>query len=191
MEEKAAIRKRIREMRSAMTADAVRERSLAAQRHILASEEWREAPSVGVYAAVHNEIDTALLVESAWQEGKEVFFPYSLPAGVMYFLPCHGWRELVKSRMGILEPSPELCPPPPSGGWVPRLIIVPAVALDWEGYRLGIGGGYYDRFFAKHSAQDAIRVGFAYAFQVLDNLPAEEWDAPMHAVATEEALVWL
>ena len=189
--DKAAIRKRMREMRRAMADDAIRDRSRAAQGHILDSDEWRLSPSVGLYVAVRKETDTVLLAENAWREGKEVYFPHSLPGGIMHFLPCHGWRELQKGLLGIPEPTPESCPLPPEGGWVPKLIVTPGIAFDREGHRLGQGGGYYDRYFAKDSTQDVIRIGLAYEFQILETLPADEWDAPMHAVATEKGLIWL
>lgn len=187
----------MRAQRRALTDADVFDRSLAAQRHILASGEWAAAPSVGLYAPVRHETDTALLADAAWTAGKEAFFPCTLSdaPGTMRFAPCPRGRALVKGRFGIPEPAPcsesrEAC----LAGWedrIPALIIVPGLAFDREGRRLGNGGGYYDRFFAGTTARDALRIGFAYAFQLVGALPAEAWDAPMHAIATEEGLIWL
>ena len=193
MLDKAALRKCMREKRRALTDVEAAARSLAAQRHILAATEWKQARSVGLYVAVRRETDASLLADEAWRTGKDVYLPYTVPAatGIMHLLPCLSGQALVKNHYGIPEPTPETCPPSPENGWVPEVIIVPGVAFDREGHRLGSGGGYYDRLFAKKSMQDVIRIGLAYAFQVVDTLPADVWDAPMHAIATEEGLTWL
>lgn len=193
MPDKTALREIMRSKRRALTDKDVFERSLRAQHHILASREWIAAPSVGLYVAVRRETDTALLADAAWKAGKEVLIPYAPPLspGIMYLLPCLSGQALVASRFGIPEPAPEACPRPPEEGWVPTIIIVPGLAFDKDGHRLGSGGGYYDRLFAQNSMQDTIRIGLAYAFQIVDTLPAEAWDAPMHAIATEEGLTWL
>lgn len=193
MLDKAALRAIMREKRRALTEEEAHERSLAAQRHILESKEWANARSVALYMAVRRETEAGLLADAAWEVGKDVYMPYTVPmsGGIMHLLPCLSGQALVKSRYGIPEPTPETCPPSPEGGWVPELIIVPGLAFDREGHRLGSGGGYYDRLFAKKTMQDTVRIALAYAFQIVDSLPAEEWDAPMHAIATEEGLTWL
>lgn len=191
MTDKKTLRTQLRAQRDEMAAEEARARSLAAQRHILETEEWRHASSVGLYYAIGNEADTALLLESAWAEGKDVFLPYTLPKGIMHFLPCLGRQDLVKNRMGIPEPDPARCPKAPEGGWVPRLIVVPGVVFDRHGHRIGMAGGYYDRYFAQASTQDVFRMALAYTFQVVESLPADPWDAPVHAIATEDGVSWL
>ncbi|MDL2209438.1 5-formyltetrahydrofolate cyclo-ligase [Desulfovibrio sp. OttesenSCG-928-O18] len=194
MPDKAAIRKEMRARRAALTEEAAREMSLAAQELVLAAKEWKNAASVALYMAVRKETDTRLLLESAWQSGKRVFLPYTPPSshGIMHLLPCESGQALVPSVFGIPEPTPETCPLYEEGAeWVPELIIVPGTAFDRAGHRIGSGGGYYDRLFARHSMQDTLRVGLAYAFQVVEQIPADHWDTPMHAIATEESLVWL
>lgn len=191
MTDKNAIRLHMRKLRRALPPEDVRDRSLTAQRLVLETVEWRQTPSVGLYYAIKNETDTALLLDTAWAEGKDVFLPYTRPGGFMEFLPCLSRQSLVPNRMGIPEPTPESCPLPPEGEWVPRLIIVPGVAFDRQGHRIGMAGGYYDKYFSRSSTQDIFRLALAYAFQVVNSLPADPWDAPVHAIATEEGLLWL
>lgn len=191
MKDKGAIRSHMRTLRRALTPEEALERSLAAQRHILETDEWRHTPSVGLYYAIRNETDTALLLDTAWADGKEVYLPKTQPGGIMQFLPCISRQALVPGIMGIPEPNPESCPLPPEGEWVPRLIIVPGVAFDRQGHRIGMAGGYYDKYFSRESTQDAFRLALAYAFQIVDSLPADPWDAPVHAIATEEGILWL
>lgn len=74
---------------------------------------------------------------------------------------------------------------------VPDIIVVPGVAFDRQGGRLGQGGGYYDRLLGSPAYAACLRIGLAYAFQVLDRLPRDDWDVPVHALCTEEGLLWL
>ena len=191
--DKSALRVIMREQRGALAEKDACERSLAAQRHVLASEAWSGAASVGLYVGVRREMDTSLLMEEAWSAGKTVFLPYVSPLtpGIMNLVPCRKGDVLVRNRFGIPEPVPEVFPVPQEESGCPDIIVVPGLAFDKEGHRLGSGGGYYDRLFGRKSMQDAIRIGFAYAFQIVEGIPAEVWDAPMHALVTEESFVWL
>lgn len=192
MVDKAALRKTMRAARRAMSGEDVRARSGAAQRHVLTTEQWKSASSVALYIAIRNETETSLLLETAWAAGKQVLLPYMEPGvpGIMRLLPCERGRKLTVNGYGIPEPSPEACPRPEESEWIPDCAVVPGVAFDRAGRRLGNGGGYYDRLLAKESMRNVARVGFGYAFQVVAALPVEEWDIPMHAVATEEGVLW-
>lgn len=184
----------MRETRKNMPIANVQRFSDAAQEFILADKTWKKAESVGLYVAVRNEAETQMLSENAWGTGKRVYFPYTPPKsfGIMHLLPCASYAELSVNHFGIPEPTPKTCPLPEEGEeWVPEVIIVPGIAFDVKGRRVGSGGGYYDRLFAKPSMRDTVRIGLAYSFQVLEEVPAEKWDAPMHAIATEEGLTWL
>lgn len=190
-DDKAALRKLLLRKRNEMLIEHVHAFSRAAQEHILALKAWRRASSVALYMAVRKETDASLLREKARKDGKEVFLPYTVPssAGIMHLLPCPNDEALVPGAFGILEPSPETCPLPPEGGWVPDLIVTPGVAFDAQGFRIGMGGGYYDRLFAKPSMRNVTRIGLAYSFQIVDSVPVEEWDLPMHAIATEQGVL--
>ena len=195
MADKATLRKAMRKRRGELTTWEVETLSRAAQQHILEDKAWKKADSVGIYIAVRQETQTNLLSEAAWAEDKHLFVPYTPPSaeGDMYLLPCASEQSLVVNHFGIPEPTPESCPVPPEGGWdLPGVIIVPGLVFDWKGHRIGSGGGYYDRLFAKHTMREMIRIGLAYSFQVVgENIPAEQWDIPVHAIATEEGLTWL
>ena len=82
--------------------------------------------------------------------------------------------------------APDLAGPP-----APDLIVAPGLAFDRNGVRLGMGGGYYDRLLALPRHRDSLRIGLAYAFQIVDSLPREAWDVPVHAVCTEKGIVWI
>jgi len=190
---KTVLRAVMRERRRSMTDRDVYERSLAAQRRVLASDAWSAATSVGLYVGVRRETDTSLLLEEAWKAGKDVYLPHVSPValGIMNLVLCRSGQDLVKNRFGIPEPASHISPVSQENFGYPDIIVVPGLAFDTEGHRLGSGGGYYDRLFVKKSMRDVIRIGFAYAFQIVESLPAEMWDVPMHALVTEESFVWL
>ena len=191
--QKTALRKAIVLQRNSLSEKEIVERSEAAQAYILADPAWANARSVGVYYAVRQELNTQNLMRRAWADGKQVFLPRTVSGtnGALEFLPYSSASVLQKGAFGIMEPDPKTCPAQPCGGWVPELIIVPAVAYDAKGYRLGAGGGYYDRLFARPSMRAAIRLGLAYAFQLCEELPVDPWDIPMHGICTEKGLQWL
>lgn len=173
------------------------ELSRLAQERLLEQPAWREALGVALYMPTQNEADTAMLLAAARRAGKEVFLPRVLRGdpGVMEFARCRSERDLVCGAYGIMEPDPRLpacvfvapadCPPE-GPAVAPDLFVIPGVAFDRAGRRLGYGGGYYDRFLSSPLLRASGRfVGLAYDFQVADELPAEPWDQPVDALCTD------
>lgn len=186
---KAALRARMRALRASLAADTLRHAALseALQRHLLASAVWRESPVVMLYCAVRGEVDTTLLLAGAWAEGKRVLLPRCRPGerGVMDAVTCSGPDGLVRSGLGIPEPAGEPAPP---GAAREALIVTPGLAFDREGYRLGYGGGYYDRLFEAGAGH---AVGLVFLEHLVDRVPRDPWDKPVNALCTEEGLLWI
>lgn len=130
-----------------------------------------------VYISHGTETGTKELIKNLLQAGKRVLVP-KLVAGEMKAVPLAG--GLARNKYGILEPL--------SGEDEPaELCVTPLLAVDKDGYRLGYGGGYYDKYFASH--QSVLRVGFCYAGQAFKKLPHGEFDIPLDAIVTEEGTV--
>jgi 5-formyltetrahydrofolate cyclo-ligase len=191
--DKAVLRAEARVRRAALSARERLKLSEKAARHMLDSRLWHEARSVGLYVAARGEIDTTLLLEDAWRNGKETLLPVCSQTGqgVMRLAPASGFDALSPGPFGIPEPScgeenvteaPEHCP---------DMIILPGLAFDHAGRRLGQGGGYYDRLLSRFPYAKTHRVGLAYSFQIVDSLPHEAWDVPVHAVCTDEGILWM
>ena len=186
--------------RSALSSHEVRQLGTLAQRALMADAVWIKARQVGLYVSTRGEMSTALLLQKAWEEGKQVLLPRCLPKrlGYMDFVLCDGPHCLAPGFFGIEEPRPELEALPwewdGASGQVelfPDLLVLPGVAFDQQGNRLGYGGGYYDRALAHPALGGALRVGLAYSWQVIRRLPVESWDCPVQALCTEEGLQWL
>ena len=136
-----------------------------------------EAESFFVYLSFGSEAATEGLVRALLARGKKVCVP-RIEGGVMRSVPYA--EPLEAGAYGILQPK---------GGeeTVCRVALTPLLAVDGEGYRLGYGGGYYDKYFALHP--EVLRVGLAYAGQAVEGLPREQTDMPLHAVVTEKGIM--
>lgn len=142
---------------------------------------------VMVYFSIGSEVETYQLARELLGMGKRVCGPAILK-GRRELLPLLVKRipdQLVKGPYGIPEPSKELCEPID-----PReidVVLVPGVAFDLRGYRIGYGSGYYDRFLKR--CENALRVGLAFELQILDRIDDEEWDEPVHRIITERRVI--
>jgi 5-formyltetrahydrofolate cyclo-ligase len=159
--------------------------SLQAQQNLLALTEYSRAGCIALYAAVHNEIDTALIVEIAFAAGKRVLYP-AVCGHHMVLRRVEALEQLTRGCFGILEPC--------STGVDHQadeadLIVVPGVAFDRSGHRVGYGKGYYDRFL-QHPERTATLVGLCHDFQLIDgDIPADPHDIRMEIVVTERRTI--
>lgn len=159
-------------------------RQLLCQLH--QSSRFLAAQRVALYLANDGEIDPQFVIDDLQQRGKQVLLPvlHPLKSGQLSFVRFHKNTVMRRNRYGISEPDFR------HGQRVnPRFISViclPLVAFDEQGNRLGMGGGYYDRSlaFSHQSGQKPDLIGCAYEFQQVPQLPAETWDIPLHAIAT-------
>lgn len=171
--------------------DPVRHAALsrAIQTRLIASAAWAGSSSVLLYVAVRGEPDTSLLIDAAWAAGKNVYLPRVRPGdrGGMDMRICRRREDLTPSALGIPEP-PASAPAFSPSNAPNALIVVPGLAFDRDGYRLGYGGGYYDRFL---SADALPGVGLAFTDHLVDRLPRDPWDRSVSGLCTEEELIWL
>jgi 5-formyltetrahydrofolate cyclo-ligase len=145
---------------------------------VISSKEFKSAKVIGAYYAFGSEVKTDLVLEKAKTLGKKVALP-SVEGESLAFYELSSGKYLVKGRFGIMEPLPY--------GPVDRidLLVVPGIAFDKKGYRLGYGKGYYDKFLAK---KEVFSIGLAYSFQLLESLPKGKYDKRLDAVATEKGV---
>lgn len=185
---KEALRAGMRRLRLEQPAALWEERSRAAQERLMRSPCWLQAKTLALYMPAKGETGTALLLERALAEGRRVFYPRVLKGagGRMEFVEVRGQGDFAPGAFGILEPLPALAGEP-AGAFSPDLAVVPGLAFDRRGRRLGFGGGYYDRFFAQSSCLTL--AGFCFSFQLCREVPADPWDVAMDAVCTDRELV--
>ncbi len=144
--------------------------------------------TVMTYVPLKGEVDVYPFIDYCLQNGIDIYVPRTNPDdGIMEAVRIYDLREdLLKGNYGIDEPRPDL-----QETALPQelqLIIVPGLAFDRDGYRLGFGGGYYDQFLVNLSSGNTA-VAVAYSFQIVEHLPRDEWDIPVDAVVTEHEII--
>jgi 5-formyltetrahydrofolate cyclo-ligase len=133
---------------------------------------------IAVYRAIGSELDMDALSLALLRQGRTLCLPVVLEQdAAMVFRRWSPGEPLELDQAGVPAPLPL------AETVIPELILTPLLAFDLEGGRLGQGGGYYDRTFA--ALPDAIRIGFAYAGQQVEDLPLEGHDIRLHGVLTE------
>lgn len=132
-------------------------------------------------------MDLSPLISRLWSMGKRTYLP-GLHGQELWFLPYTRYTPLCRNRFGIPEPDA-----PPRSRCLRQaldLVLMPLVAFDESGNRLGMGGGYYDRTFAyllnRRRWRRPMLLGVAYEFQCVESLPTRHWDVPLDGVVTDK-----
>jgi len=175
--EKRLIRRRVVARRRELSRAEVARLSAAACERVLRLPEFAAALQVVAYAAMDNEVDPAMIAEASRGAGKAVYYPRVKASE--FIRGAEDASTLTAAGLMADEPLSQVA------GAV--LVLVPGVAFDPRGVRLGRGRGWYDRVLARYPA--ATRLGLAYEFQVLPALPEAPWDVRMHALVTEARLI--
>jgi len=179
---KHALRSGTLAKRRELSAQQVITRSLALQQAFLALPEFGLAQVLALYAPIHQEVETSAIAVQALEAGKTLLYP-AVEGSEMQFRQVQGLDELVPGRFGIPEPC--------GAAWDPRqadLIVVPGVAFDRSGRRIGYGKGYYDK--SLHRLEGSGRlVGFCYDFQLFEEIVGEPHDVTMDLIVTDMRVV--
>lgn len=176
--DKNEVRQRILKQRLALSEDKVEEHSDIIQGHVLKSPLWPQRGRIGIYSSIKNEIHTHKLFQRALEQGLHVYFP-RVEQGLFYY-EVNGPEDLQRGAWGIMEPVRHCHILPPDEKL--DLIIVPGIVFSKDCYRIGYGRGFYDRVIG---VVGDVGVGLAYDFQVLSDIPLDEWDKRLAAVMTE------
>lgn len=182
--DKSVLRRECRRQRDQMGEAEAAAYSSEICRLLTAHPAVRQCRIVRLFASIGREPDLEELFHWCIAQGKEVSYP-KVQGRDMMFYKVHSQRELHPGAMGIREPETER----------PDLekeavMILPGLAFDRFGGRIGYGGGYYDRFLAAHDRSSLYRIGAAYDFQILDErLPQEETDIPVQEIAVPSGVI--
>ncbi len=164
--------------------------SHACQVLVLQSSLWKTSTNVALYRPFRGEVDTMLLIEKAFEDKKNLYFPRCIQTDIqeentMEFVQIIEEKFSLSFESGmyaIQEPCKDLCAVPlPSD----TLIILPCLAYNSEGYRLGYGGGYYDRLLANHQGYSLV---MAFSFQYSADIEPQVWDVPINIIANEKEI---
>lgn len=180
-EAKRRLRRTLFGARSHVAASERRRVALAICDRVIRLPAFLEARDVVAYAAMGGEVDPSLIVDAALARGCRTYFP-RLAGDDLEFRQAVP-AELVAGPRGFCEAASGA----PWTGDRPAVVIVPGVAFDLAGARLGRGGGHYDRALAQHPL--VATIGVATELQVVDRLPEEPWDRRVDVVVTENRII--
>ncbi|RKL68723.1 5-formyltetrahydrofolate cyclo-ligase [Salipaludibacillus neizhouensis] len=147
--------------------------------------DWKSSEIIAVTIAVGIELDTMPLIKQAWKQGKKIAVPRCSPKDKkLDFYYLENVNQLETSFYGLKEPDPHKCE------YVDMkdidLMIVPGIVFDDRGYRIGHGGGYYDRMLADYLFHT---VSICFDFQIKGKLPVESHDIPVNKIVTPSKVI--
>lgn len=180
---KAELRRSLLKARQSLPQEEWRHKSDRITSHLQTSPLFTSAQTILAYFSFRQEPDlSSLFTDTSRRWG----FPRCVGVCLSWHVCSPKDTQLLqKGAYGILEPHPDTPTVEPTEV---DLILVPAIACDLRGYRLGYGGGYYDRLLSSSEWASKPTIGIVFEFAYLPQLPIDSWDKPLQAVCTETAL---
>ncbi len=186
--DKKSIRERILEKRAQMSEKELFEKSMIIAEKLFELDEYKDAKRIMSFVSNGTEVHTHDIITSSINAGKSVTVPYTI----------HNPREMIASEIfdfaeleigyyNILSPRKEFHRFVEPGTL--DLILVPGVGISLEGYRVGYGGGYYDRFLDQ-IRKDTKKIALIYDMQIVDQVPIEDFDIPVDMIITEKRIIY-
>lgn len=183
--EKHRLRAECKQKRTALSVLQKAQMDAMIAERFFASRQYRENNLLFSYVSTEIEVDTREILRRAIEDGKTVAVPRCIDGTrEMDFYVLRDMSELESGSFGVLEPNPELCRRVTD--FSKGLCIIPALAFDKSGYRLGYGKGYYDRFLAKFSGET---LGLVYDYCLYECLPHGKFDRAAQWILTESNIL--
>ena len=186
--EKKEIRALMRARKKELTPEFVADYSRAATELFCAQDFYRDAQALYAYLTFNEELRTDYLIRRAWADGKRVAAPRVLGKGVMEFYWIDSLDDgFIPSAFGVPEPPED---PEKLADAQDVLLLMPGLAFDRAHNRVGYGGGFYDRYIERYRAKGTrfYLPALAYDFQIVDGIPANDYDIKVDAILTADAI---
>lgn len=188
MKNKEEIRRNTLKKRLSLSSEDIREKSQQILQNLIQTVEYKNSQNIMFYAATKSEVQTKEIIKMSTEMGKNVFIPIILPE-YPDLIPSKIYDfdiELEIGNKGILQPKKEY-----QRLGLPEnidLIIVPGIAFDSDGHRIGRGFGYYDIFLKKVSSSARI-IALAFEIQIVKKIMTDKNDVPVHKIITEKRTI--
>jgi 5-formyltetrahydrofolate cyclo-ligase len=181
---KTKLRRLMLDRRKALSSEECREKSLLIQERIVSLGEYRAADVVALYSSINKEVEMDMVMQDALSSGKSVVLPV-MSDGVLLFRELTDVSDMCRGAFGILEPCE--CGKIYEPGQA-CLIVLPGVAFDVRGHRVGYGKGYYDKALHRLEGEGKL-VGVCFDFQLVDGIMGEPHDVRVDMVITEKRVL--
>ncbi|WP_226036904.1 5-formyltetrahydrofolate cyclo-ligase [Aquibacillus saliphilus] len=183
---KSELRKQTLEMLKSTSSIDKQNVELEMKEHILQSNWWKNAKSIGITMSKSHEWDTTGIIEAGWLQGKKMCVPKCYPEiSQLEFYQLNTYDQLESVYYNLLEPKPE------QSVKIQKceldMIIVPGLLFDAKGFRLGYGGGYYDRYLENYNG---ITASFVSNQQITSVIPTNSYDIPVKHIVTETGILF-
>lgn len=181
LRDKLELRRHYRTVRKNMSAEVKAQCDDAISNSFLNCKAYKDCETLLAFVSTDVEVNTKTIISTALLDGKRVAVPKCrAEKGKMDFYLIRSYDDLEKGYYGILEPKINECEL--LRDFSNSLCLIPGLAFDKDGYRLGFGGGYYDRFLENYTG---IAVGICYSNCIGDKLPVSEHDIPIRLLITD------
>jgi 5-formyltetrahydrofolate cyclo-ligase len=187
---KSQLRNYFRRIRSQVPAEVRKDAALSAATYLGAQDFFKQSTHIACYLPLQDEFDTSFIIDVIWEANKQCYLPMvGKDKHTLHFIRYDKEDALQANRFGILEPvdvSREISPSQLD------LVIIPLLAFDLHGYRLGTGGGYYDytfEFLKNAAAKKPFLLGLGYAAQQAEKLYTDNWDITLNGILTEKQVI--
>jgi len=153
---------------------------------------YQECKAIFTYVSFRSEVDTKDIIKRAFLDQKKVMVP-KVESQTMDFYEIKSLEELTPNKMGILEPRGDFntCYRPLTLelDQSEKLMLLPGLAFDLSGNRIGYGGGYYDRYLSQYKETNFYKVALAYDFQVMEQVVSQEYDIKADLILTPSSYI--
>lgn len=184
MEDRQTIREAMSQRRLELSREFQECASAQISQYFIETKLFHHSEHIACYMPHQNEVNTHAIIQAIWRANKRCYLPV-VSHQKLFFIAYHENDRLHSNQFGILEPNFD--PDKMVQADELDLVLLPLIAFDKMGNRLGTGAGYYDRTFENHSPDQPL-IGFAYAFQEVDQLSAKPWDIPLAGIITEQGV---
>lgn len=191
-DQRQSLRREMRQRRRALSFEQQQQAAEQLCKRLSHQPLFLRSQRIAFYLPNDGEIDPMPLLHLAWQQGKQCYLPVLMPDGEnsLCFIRYDKHTTLIQNRFGIAEPDTKNAEQILAQDL--DLVLMPLVAFDASGNRMGMGGGFYDRTFAfkqHRPGHHPYLLGLAHSCQQVDQLHSEHWDIPLHGIATEAEFI--
>ena len=180
---KEVIRSQIRSFKRKLTMEQMLERSEEIANQLYETEEYQSARIVYTYFSYNQEVNTKNIILHALAHGKKVALPKVVKDKIEFYY-INKLEDVQIGYQGIYEPTSEL-----QANETEILMLMPGLAFDCKGNRMGYGGGYYDKYLLEKESSIQVKIALAYDFQVIDHVNVEPHDQKVDRIITESRLI--
>ncbi|MBW2981671.1 5-formyltetrahydrofolate cyclo-ligase [Candidatus Woesearchaeota archaeon] len=178
---KELIREKINLTRKNLSKEIIAEKSKKIIESLIKLEEYNNASTIMPYISLNIEVDTKEFIKKELLKGKNIVVPFVEDENIQ-ISRLNNFENLVQGKFGVLEPEKK----ERYDGKI-DLVIIPGIAFDEKGSRIGFGKGYYDKFLERF--KDSLKIGLAFEEQIVDFVPSEEHDQPVDIIITEKRVI--